>query len=385
MILLRHGPPYGSLLQHRASAPEGVNGQVPRSGTDGPTASDSAPPATMPLPVAGSSGAETGTDLAPRLLNHVWIALIVLTILEASRELFGLAGPKQVYESVFPDLVIGASAALILVRAARDPKARRAWLAMGLAMASWCLGNTIWSVLYGAAPRAPYPTVADVFWLLWYPLMAVGLFHLIRLSVPRFTLHRWMDGLAVAFVGLALGSILVIEPATHHTAEGLFATLVGLSYPALDVVMIGAILGVYGLLDWRPDRVWVLLGLGTLATTVVDTTFAVNQARGVAQGGHDAFVWTLGAVLIGYASWVRRPETSNNLEHIVGLGAVALPLVAQGLAAGVQIYAYFKPVDRIERLITVAVLAVSCAQIIITRPRPATRASHADADHGHDP
>lgn len=358
---------------------------MPRSGSDGPRASDPAPPCATPLPVAGSNGAEGGTHLAPRLLNWVWVALILLTILEASRELFGLAGPKAVYESVFPDLVIGASAALILVRAASDPKARRAWLAIGLAMASWCLGNTIWSVLYGAAARPPYPTIADVFWLLWYPLIAVGLVHLIRLSVPQFTLHRWMDGLAVGFVGLALGSVLVIEPVTHHTTEGLFATLVGLTYPTLDVVMIGALLGVYGLLDWRPDRVWMLLGLGTLATAVVDTTFAVNQARGVAQGGHDAFVWTLGAVLIGYAAWVRRPETSENLEHVVGLGAVALPLVAQGLAAGVQIYAFFRPVDRIERLITVAVLAVSCAQIIITRPRPATPASHPTAGHGHAP
>jgi hypothetical protein len=301
--------------------------------------------------------------------RYLWGALVVLTALEAARELFNLGGPETLYETWFPDIVLGASAALVLLRAGWEPKARSAWLAIGLAMAAWFLGNALWSLVYGSGTNAPYPSFADVLWLLWYPLMALGIFLLVRLRVPRFELSRWMDGLAIVFLVLAIGVAVVIEPDLSNEAHGNFATIVGFSYPILDVLLIGAILGVFGLLGWRPDRVFVLLGLGTLATTTVDATFAVQEAKGLTQDTHYAFVWTLGAVLIAYAAWVRAPETAGEVHEVVGLRAVALPLAAQAFAIGIQIYAYFEPVAPIERLITVAVLAVSCVQIFLTRPR----------------
>ncbi len=302
----------------------------------------------------------------------MWGALVVLTALEAARELFDLGGPQTLYESWFPDLVLGASAALVLVRAGYEPQARSAWLSIGLAMAAWFLGNALWNIVYGSGTNAPYPSFADVLWLLWYPLMALGIFYLVRLRVPRFVLDRWMDGMAVVFIVLSIGVAVVIEPDFSHAVHGDFSTIVGFSYPILDVLLIGAILGVFGLLGWRPDKVFLLLGLGTLASATVDATFAVQQAKGVAQDNHYAFVWTLGALLIAYAAWVRNPETADEVHQVVGLRAVALPLVAQAFAIGIQLYAYFRPIPPVERLITVAVLVVSCVQILLTRPRLAT-------------
>ena len=49
--------------------------------------------------------------------------------------------------------------------------------------------------------------------------------------------------------------------------------------------------------------------------------------------------------------------------------AVALPLMAQGLAAGIQVYAIFEPVGKSERIVTLAALAVASVQIILSRPR----------------
>ena len=58
--------------------------------------------------------------------------------------------------------------------------------------------------------HAPYPSFADVLWLLWYPLVALGIALLIRFSVPCFELHRWLDGLGVTLLTLAAGFVLVI-------------------------------------------------------------------------------------------------------------------------------------------------------------------------------
>jgi hypothetical protein len=131
----------------------------------------------------------------------------------------------------------------------------------------------------------------------------------------------------------------------------------------------GSIVGVYSLLGWRPDPVWMLLGAGILMTTIADAAFSIQQARGVADEGRYDFVWTLGALVIAFAAWVRAPGQREDAAHPTGLRAVALPLIAQALAAGVQIYALFEPVGKSERIGTVAVLVVSSVQIYITRPR----------------
>jgi hypothetical protein len=306
---------------------------------------------------------------APAFLGYVWLVLVVLTILEAADELFGIVGPVWIYAVWVHDLILAACALLVLGRAAFEPTTRRAWLAFGMALAVWCIGSIAWSVVYGARAVAPYPTFADIFWLLWYPLMTVGIYHLIRVRVPQFELHRWMDGIAATLVVLVVGFALVVQPAADHTTQSLLATLVNFTYPVLDVLLMGAILGVYGLLGWRPDTMWLLVGLSVLTMSVADAASAVQEAHSVVNDNHYAFAWTVGALLIALAAWVRTPGAANNAERVTGMRAIALALFAQALAIGIQIYAVFRDVGKSERIVTVVVLVVASVQIILTRPR----------------
>ena len=307
----------------------------------------------------------------PIPLSFVWLVLVVLTILEAVNDLFGVAGPAWLYGNWVHNAVLAACALLVLGRAAFEPVARRAWLAFGSALFVWFIGSAAWSVAYGGQPEAPYPTFADVLWLLWYPLVAVGVFYLIRVRVPQFELHRWMDGIAVTLVALAAGFALVVQPAAEHKTVGLLAAIVAFSYPVLDVLLIGAVLGVYGLLAWRPDTMWILIGVAVVSSSVADAAFAVQeaQARAVVAGNRYDFVWTVGALLIALAAWTRAPDGETSQEAVTGMRAVALALFAQGLAIGIQIYAIFREVGKSERIVTIVVLLVASVQIILTRPR----------------
>jgi hypothetical protein len=307
---------------------------------------------------------------SPAFLTYVWAVLIIMVSLEAANDVFGIGGPASLYELWFHYFVLGAAAVLILARASFEPTARRAWLAFGVAMALWCVGDVSWTLAYGNGAAAPYPSFADILWLLFYPIMAIGIIRLIQVRLPQFDLHRWMDGLAVILLVLSAGFALVIQPVADHAHKGRFATIVDFSYPVLDVLLIGAVLGVFGLLAWHPDRMWVLIGLGTLAMTVADAIYAVQQARGVVTDNHYDFVWTLGALLIAYAAWVRVPREQREIKKVTGLRAIALPLIAQALAAGLQIYALFKEIGKSERIITLVVLVIASVQIILNRPRP---------------
>ncbi len=311
----------------------------------------------------------------PSWLVYVWPVLVVLTVLEAINELFGIGGPSVLYVDWFHDLVIAASAALILARAAYEPSTRKAWLAFGLGMVVWCVGSVAWSIVYEGRSHVPYPTFADVLWLLWYPFTVAGIAYLIRFRVQGFELHRWLDGIAVTLMVLAAGFALVVQPTAEHTAQGLLATIVSFSYPVLDVILIGSILGVYGLLGWKPDGMWILIGLGIVTMSIGDAEFAVQTARGVAEGRHDDFVWTVGALLLATAAWIQKDHRTGDDDRVTGLRAIALALMAQALAIGIQIYAVFEEIATSERVVTVVVLLVASVQIILTRPRDEQPAS----------
>jgi hypothetical protein len=318
----------------------------------------------------------------PAGLRYVWLGLVVLTILEAMFELGWIGGPSSLYRLWIHDLVLGAAAALILARAAYEPVARRAWLAFGLAMAAWCLGTAAWSVAYGDQLQPPYPTFADILWLAWYPLVAVGILFLIRVRFQSFELPRWLDGVAVTLIVLVAGFALVIQPVADESHQGRLATVVDFTYPVLDLLLIGAVLGIYGLLGWRPDAMWLVLGFGILATTIADAAFAVQEAHGVAESGRFDYVWTIGALLMAYAAWVPPPDAHAGHGPVTGMRAVLLALIAQALAIGIQIYAFFEEIGRSERIVTALVLVVASVQIVLTRPKPET--APAASDRAHD-
>ncbi len=306
----------------------------------------------------------------PRILNYAWAVLVLLLVVEAVNELSDFGGPRSAYAGWIQNCLFAAAAVLILARARYEPTARAAWLAIGLATVSWLVGSVGWSLAYGGRASPPFPTFADIFWLLWYPLMALGLFRLVQSRLQKFSWHRWMDGVAVMLVVLTAGVALIIEPAADAGVQGAMASIIDFSYPVLDVLMIGAIIGVYGLLGWRPDRMWILLGSGIVIMAIADSVYAVQEVGGVATDTRYSFLWTTGAVAIAYAAWVRVPGVRDAPVEITGLRAVALPLLAQALAVAIQLYAFFGEIARGERLVTVAVLVVSSIQIILTRPRP---------------
>jgi hypothetical protein len=320
----------------------------------------------------------------PLPLTFLWLVLVVVTVLEAANDLFGVAGPHWLYDNWVHDAILAICAALVLGRAAFEPIARRAWLSFGIALLLWLLGSTAWSLVYAGQPHAPYPTFADVLWLAWYPLVAIGIFYLIRVRVPQFELHRWMDGIVVTLLVLAAGFALVVQPVAQHKTVGELATVVAFIYPVLDVLLIGAVLGVYGLLGWEPDTMWILIGLAVVSTSVADAVFAVQeaQARAVVSGDRYDFVWTAGALLIALAAWARAPDAQANSEAATGMRAVALALFAQGLAICIQIYAVFREIGRSERVVTVVVLVVASVQIVLTRPRSRNEVSQStDVTH----
>ena len=211
-------------------------------------------------------------------------------------------------------------------------------------MAVWCVGTIAWSIVYGDRSHPPYPTVADIFWLLWYPLTVIGIVLLIRVRFQRFELHRWMDGVAVVLIVLVAGFAARRATDRRNDDPGLAGhhRRLQLSGPRRPPDRGGArCLRPAGL---EARRHVGPVGCGILAMTSADAAFAVQRARGVVEQGHYDFVWTIGALLLAYAGLGARPDAHDDDRQVTGMRAIALALIAQALAIGIQIYAFFEEV-----------------------------------------
>jgi hypothetical protein len=325
-------------------------------------------PANHPRAAAGRRAAKTG----------IWATAIVVVAAEVAHEVFGLggAGSDRLFNDWLHNGALWLAAGLCLAAALRtggthEPSGRRnraAWVLVAVALGSWAAGETIWSGRFTATGGPSVPTISDVLWLAWYPLMAGALALLVRDRVHTFELHRWIDGVVVMLLVATPWVALFLEPVAEESGADTLTQAVAFAYPLGDFVLVGGVLGVYALMGWRPGRMWLVLGLGLAVMGVADAASSVTTLAGSSGPGKFDVGWAVGALLVAYAAWEKPPAHLEPIE-VSGWRAIALPVAAQGLAIAVQIYAYFREIPRSERLLTVAVLIIATLQIILTRPR----------------
>jgi hypothetical protein len=317
-------------------------------------------------------GSATGRAIAvPRdAMRLLWGVLALLVIAWACHEGFGLGGSAtdDLFRVWIADVVLWAAALLCLGGALAERRGRTAWTLVAAGLASWALGDTIWSIRFEHS-TIPATSISDVFWIAWYPLAITGLALLVRDRVPRFELHRWIDGVAVMLIVATPLVALIIQPVTERSGATAGADAIQLAYVLLDTVILGAVVGVYALMGWRPGRMWLLLGLGLCVLALGDSVYSVQVlAHNYHVGGEFDVTWAAGALLVAYAAWEPHPGRIE-ARRVSGWRAIALPVTAQTLAIAIQIYAYFHEVPSSERLLTVLVLLIAVVQIVVTRPR----------------
>jgi hypothetical protein len=306
--------------------------------------------------------------------------MAAVVALYAAHQGLGLGGRgvDRLFDDWINNGLLWCAALACLGGALRASRSRVAWLLVAIALASWATGDTIWSIRFGGAALPPPTSISDVFWLAWYPLIVAALALLVRERVPGFELHRWIDGVAVMLLVATPWVALFLQPVADHSSASGLAVVLDFAYPLGDALLVGAILGVFALMDWRPGRMWLALGVAVMVMGVADAIYSVQALA----HSHDQSVfdpaWAGAAILVAYAAWQPHPGRLERRE-VTGWRAIALAIAAQALAASIQTYAIFDEIPRSERILTVIVLVIAMIQIVVSRPRPR---SDSDARQG---
>ena len=179
------------------------------------------------------------------------------------------------------------------------PAPRAPWLLFAAGILLWGSGDALWAV-FDILGVDPFPSAADAFYLLGYPLFAVGLRGLARARNPDGNATALLDAALVGTVAFVVLWILAIGPAFESPETDFFEAAVASAYPLGDVALLLFLAYLAGDTRLRSPALR-LLGAGFVATLAADVAFAlVDVLPWVGEDGVDAeWLWVSGYLLMG--------------------------------------------------------------------------------------
>jgi hypothetical protein len=279
-------------------------------------------------------------------------AMAIVALIWLGSLVFGLGGARASQAiSNFGLIAAAGAAGITCIRTARfsSPRQSRMWKLMGASALSWASGQAAWTWYETVLGReVPFPSLADVGYLVAVPLAAAALIALpfaARSLAGR--VRQVLDGLMIAASLLLASWVLVLRPLFRSGGDDLLGQVISLAYPIGDVV-VGTIV-LFILARARVGRgtrgtPLPLLGGGLVAIAVADSGFVYLTTVGSYSSGAliDAG-WFLGYLLVLLAA--RKPgadpvkedeEDSASVDrmgmylpYIAVLSSLAVSTVAQ--------------------------------------------------------
>lgn len=191
-------------------------------------------------------------------------------------------------------------------------KFSKIWVGFTFGMVFWFLGELGWAI-YALLlnVEVPYPSIADVAWLIGYlPLFAALLLYI---RAFRFAISKKMytvAELAISIASLAIFTFLVSSILTVAAEDETTTLVVDIAYPALDLVLLS--LSILGLLIFARGKIakaWLFINGAILMNVVGDILFSFTTLQGSYYNGHFLelfFAW--GYILFALGFYVHKKE-----------------------------------------------------------------------------
>jgi signal transduction histidine kinase len=198
---------------------------------------------------------------------------------------------------------LGMVTAMVVGARMWRPSRPQAWYLLAAGQLSFTVGDAIsYFHEWVLGVEMPYPSVADAFYLVFYPLLAAGLLLLVRGRAPGRDTASLIDATIIT-VGVGMLSwVFLIGPYVRLPDLSVPARLVSIAYPLGDVLLLAV-----GVRLWRTGGSGLaaarLVTLGLAALLAGDTVYALSLLDGDWQvGGPVDAGWMVYYVAFGLAA-----------------------------------------------------------------------------------
>lgn len=177
-----------------------------------------------------------------------------------------------------------------------------AWLFFTIGTGAWFVAESLWMIFDLILHIDPFPSVADIFYILGYPMILIfSIYYLIPLK-KAITKKMYLAGATIA--------IIVLVPTIYITVSENFESdfnyldeIVSITYPVLDAaILIPSTIGVFLFFRGEVNFSWTMILLGIILMSVGDTAFYFIESAGEYYTGHPmeiAFFWAYLLLLFG--------------------------------------------------------------------------------------
>ena len=272
-------------------------------------------------------------------------------------------GGPRLYETWFYEGLELLAALGVLARAIFVRAERTAWFFIGAGLLATTIGDVLFDFWYGGTP--PFPSVADVAYLVFYPLVYVGIVLLLRRRVSTFSPSLWLDGLMAATAAGALAASVLVQVVVNSTHGSQLVVLTNMAYPIGDVLLLALLVFVFSVTRWRPGRAWAFMAAGLLLNGIGDGVYLYQTAVGTyVEGTFLDLVWPLSLVLVALAAWQAPGRVSRvKLENRALLGT---PIACGLIATGVLVAATLVQVHPIALLLATITIVLVLARTALS-------------------
>jgi diguanylate cyclase (GGDEF)-like protein len=220
--------------------------------------------------------------------------------------------PAGLQDLITPALALSASVIIVVTSLRFGGALRLAWMLIGLAFLQSALGDALWMMYELVWEMEPFPSVADMFYLAYYPLLAAGLVSLVRWHKVG-DRDSLVDASIVAIGAGVLTWVFIMSPYVFDSSMNLVERVVSVAYPVGDLLLLAVLVR----LVFAPGRFSVsstMLALAIFANLLADAGFAITALEGTYATGHwlDAG-WLITYVLAGVA--VLHPSTTQRSDQ----------------------------------------------------------------------
>ncbi|MDX6583171.1 MAG: hypothetical protein QOI10_2355 [Solirubrobacterales bacterium] len=256
---------------------------------------------------------------------------------------------------------LALAAAVCVVRAVQSPAQRWIWLSFGLGLGAWTAGDIYWTEALAGVNHAPYPSFADLGYVLAYPFLYIGLVLMVRRQV-RFSAGAWLDGAIGGLAGAALATA-ILAPALIGLTKGDPAVVAtNLAYPIGDVLLLSVLIAGVTVAGLRVGRSWLLIGIGIAAWAVADPIYLYQTATGTYAGGYLDSLWLIGGVAIAAAAVGAKTIAPERRES----HSIVFPALFTVVAVGVLTWDHYSRLSEISIWLAVATLAAVVLRLLLT-------------------
>ena len=238
----------------------------------------------------------------------MWLLAVVYVAALAARSLGWRVAQEGWFSSVTDDwlglLTVWAPVTVCWVAARRVGRGRPEVILAAAAVTSFAAGDTYYLLMTLDGGSLPFPSPADVGYLLVYPLLLAALTVTVRRHARGLGPSVWLD-CTVGSLGADAVLAVVLDPILHSAATGPLsvATVVAVAPPVFDLVIVAAVAGIAAVRGVRMGTRWGLLVAGLLVFAASDVAYGLEVTGGTyALGSPLDAGWAMGLALM--AMWV---------------------------------------------------------------------------------